>query len=55
MTRDELHIAGPATTAEFHRAVLDEKDFLDGRITTRWVEDVFLSKRKAAAKQARTA
>jgi acetyl-CoA carboxylase biotin carboxylase subunit len=52
---DELHIAGPATTAEFHRAVLDEKDFLDGRITTRWVEDVFLSKRKAAAKQARTA
>jgi acetyl-CoA carboxylase biotin carboxylase subunit len=52
---DELQIAGPATTAEFHRAVLDEPDFLDGRITTRWVEDVFLPKRKAAARQARTA
>jgi acetyl-CoA carboxylase biotin carboxylase subunit len=52
---DELHIVGPATTAEFHRSVLDEPDFVGGRITTRWVEDVFLPKRKAAAGQARGA
>jgi acetyl-CoA carboxylase biotin carboxylase subunit len=49
----ELHIGGPATTAPFHRAVLDHPDFLGGRVTTRWVEDVFLPQRKEAAERAR--
>jgi acetyl-CoA carboxylase biotin carboxylase subunit len=50
----DLHILGPATTAEFHRSVLEHPDFLDGRITTRWVEDVFLPKRKAVQARADT-
>ncbi|MBE0550302.1 MAG: ATP-grasp domain-containing protein, partial [Rubrivivax sp.] len=47
-----LQVEGPATTAPFHRAVLEHEDFRNGRVTTRWVEDVFIPQRKAAAKAA---
>lgn len=48
----ELKVAGPATTAPFHRAVLAHPDFAQGRVTTRWVEEVFLPERKQALKAA---
>ena len=41
-----LKVTGPATTAPFHRSVLKHSDFKHGRVTTRWVEDVFLPQRK---------
>ena len=44
-----LQVEGPATTAPFHHAVLGHEDFIAGRVTTRWVEDVFIPQRKAAA------
>ena len=49
-----LQVEGPATTALFHRAVLAHEDFRAGRVTTRWVEDVFLPERKAAAQAGMT-
>ena len=51
----QLQVDGPATTATFHRAVLAHPDFGAGRVTTRWVEEVFIPARKAAAAQARAA
>ena len=50
-----FQIEGPATTAPFHRAVLAHPDFGAGRVTTRWVEAVFIPERKAAAAQPRAA
>jgi acetyl-CoA carboxylase biotin carboxylase subunit len=49
-----LQVEGPATTAPFHLALLEHPDFLAGRVTTRWVEDVFLPERKAARQAAAT-
>ncbi|MCU0940771.1 MAG: ATP-grasp domain-containing protein [Burkholderiaceae bacterium] len=45
-----LQVEGPATTAPFHGAVLAHEDFRAGRVTTRWVEELFLPQRKAAAR-----
>lgn len=50
---EELKVAGLSTTANFHHAVLDHADFVAGRVTTRWVEDVFVPARKQALKQAK--
>src|SRR5690606_17234863 len=43
MTRalTEFRIEGVHTTVAFHRAVLAHPDFLEGRVTTRWVESEF--------------
>jgi acetyl-CoA carboxylase biotin carboxylase subunit len=35
----EFVLTGPRTTIPFHRAVLEEKDFLQGRISTRFIDD----------------
>ena len=37
-----FEVAGIPTTIPFHRRVLDEVDFRQGRITTRWVDERFL-------------
>ncbi|MGJ7506461.1 acetyl-CoA carboxylase biotin carboxylase subunit [Variovorax sp. GT1P44] len=47
-----LRVEGPSTTAPFHDAVLAHGDFVDGKVTTRWVEETFLPERKAAQKAA---
>jgi acetyl-CoA carboxylase biotin carboxylase subunit len=47
-----LKVEGPTTTAPFHDAVLAHEDFVQGRVTTRWVEETFLPQRKAAQKAA---
>ena len=47
-----LRVEGPATTAPFHDAVLAHDDFVNGRVTTRWVEETFLPQRKARQKAA---
>lgn len=47
-----LRVVGPATTASFHEAVLLHSDFVDGLVTTRWVEETFLPQRKAAQQSA---
>ena len=49
---DGLRIVGIPSTAPFHREVLDEPDFIEGRVTTRWVEQTFLPERKARLKAA---
>lgn len=41
---DTLEIDGPATTRPFHRALIDDPDFVANRIHTRWVENVFLDR-----------
>ena len=46
----ELHVDGPATTAAFHRDVLAHADFPAGRVTTRWVEQVFMPPRQVERK-----
>ena len=47
-----LRVEGPSTTAPFHDAVLAHDDFMNGKVTTRWVEETFLPERKAAQKAA---
>lgn len=47
-----LRVEGPSTTAPFHDAVLAHADFVNGKVTTRWVEETFLPQRKAAQKAA---
>lgn len=49
---DGLRIEGIPSTAPFHREVLDEPAFIEGRVTTRWVEQTFLPERKARQKAA---
>ncbi len=39
---DSLEVDGIATTAPFHRALLDDPDFRANRVSTRWVEETFL-------------
>jgi acetyl-CoA carboxylase biotin carboxylase subunit len=50
-----LRVEGPTTTALFHESVLAHEDFLNGNVTTRWVEETFLPQRKAAQKAAKDA
>lgn len=53
--RDALrafHIEGIPSTVGFHREVMDEVAFIDGCVTTRWVEQTFLPTRKARQKAA---
>ncbi|MET0544522.1 MAG: acetyl-CoA carboxylase biotin carboxylase subunit [Variovorax sp.] len=45
-----LRVEGPQTTASFHDSVLAHDDFVQGKVTTRWVEETFLPQRKAAQK-----
>ncbi len=47
-----MKVEGPTTTAPFHDSVLAHDDFVNGRVTTRWVEETFLPERKAAQKAA---
>lgn len=47
-----LRVEGPSTTAPFHDSVLAHDDFVNGNVTTRWVEETFLPQRKAAQKAA---
>ena len=35
----EMVLTGPKTTVPFHRAVLDEPDFIEGKISTGFIED----------------
>ncbi|HKB52618.1 MAG TPA: acetyl-CoA carboxylase biotin carboxylase subunit [Ramlibacter sp.] len=47
-----LRIEGLITTAPFQDSVLSHEDFVNGRVTTRWVEETFLPQRKAQKKAA---
>ena len=38
-----LHISGVPTTAPFHQQVLAHRDFASASVTTRWVEETFLT------------
>ena len=42
-----FRVVGPATTVPFHMAVLEHDDFVQGRVTTQWVEQKFMPERKA--------
>ena len=44
-----LDVSGVPTTAPFHQHVLAHEDFRSGRVTTRWVEEVFLPTTSARA------
>jgi acetyl-CoA carboxylase biotin carboxylase subunit len=37
-----LHVEGVSTTAGFAHDVLEHPDVVEGRVHTRWLEDVFL-------------
>jgi acetyl-CoA carboxylase, biotin carboxylase subunit len=39
---DRFTVAGVETNMPFHRSLLEHPDFIQGKINTRWVEDVFL-------------
>ena len=39
---DNLTISGVDTTVPFHQYILKNKDYLDGRVNTRWIEDIVL-------------
>ncbi len=41
---DELRVEGIATTASFHKRVLQHAEFVEGRVDTSFVERVFLAK-----------
>lgn len=45
---DEFAITGVQTTVPFHRAVLDDDDFRANKIRTRWIEEEFLQRWRAA-------
>jgi acetyl-CoA carboxylase biotin carboxylase subunit len=49
---DAFRIEGIPSTVPFHREVLDEAAFVEGRITTRWVEQTFVPQRKARQRAA---
>ena len=36
---DEMILTGPKTTAPFHRALLDEPDFIEGKISTSFIQE----------------
>jgi acetyl-CoA carboxylase biotin carboxylase subunit len=39
---DHFTISGVDTTVPFHQSILKNKDYLEGRINTRWIEDTVL-------------
>ena len=41
---DNFSVEGVPTTAEFHRALIDDPDFIANRIHTRWVENAFMDR-----------
>jgi acetyl-CoA carboxylase biotin carboxylase subunit len=41
----DFRIEGIHTTIPFHRAVLEHPDFIENRVTTRWVEETFMKQR----------
>jgi acetyl-CoA carboxylase biotin carboxylase subunit len=43
---DELRISGIKTTADFHKTVLKQPEFVDGSVDTKWVERVLLPRLK---------
>jgi acetyl-CoA carboxylase biotin carboxylase subunit len=43
----EFRIEGPPTTIDFARALVDDPDYKDGRVHTRWVEETFLPRQCA--------
>jgi acetyl-CoA carboxylase, biotin carboxylase subunit len=43
---DELRISGIKTTANFHKTVLKQPEFVDGSVDTKWVERVLLPRLK---------
>ena len=45
-------VAGVSTTIPFHQAVLAHPDFTQGRVTTRWVEEVFMKQGPAKERAA---
>ncbi|MBT2326882.1 acetyl-CoA carboxylase biotin carboxylase subunit [Variovorax paradoxus] len=49
---DAFHVEGIPTTLPFHREVLDAPAFLEGNVTTRWVEETYLPERKARQRAA---
>jgi acetyl-CoA carboxylase biotin carboxylase subunit len=40
---DHLRVEGVSTTAPFVRALLEHPDVVAGRVSTRWLEDVYLA------------
>ncbi len=51
--RDALRafrIEGIPSTVGFHREVMEEEAFIQGHVTTRWVEQTLLPERKARQK-----
>jgi acetyl-CoA carboxylase biotin carboxylase subunit len=49
---EAFRIEGIPSTVPFHREVMEEAAFIEGRVTTRWVEQTFLPARKARQKAA---
>lgn len=49
---EAFRIEGIPSTVAFHQEVMDEPAFIDGLVTTRWVEQTFLPARKARQKAA---
>jgi acetyl-CoA carboxylase biotin carboxylase subunit len=45
-------IGGPPSTVAFHLEVMNNDDFVHGRVTTQWVEQHFLPQRKAVQRKA---
>jgi acetyl-CoA carboxylase, biotin carboxylase subunit len=43
----QFTVGGVPTTIRFHQAVLAHPDFAQGRVTTRWVEEVFMKQGQA--------
>ena len=41
---DELDVKGIDTNKEFTKKILQHKDFQQGSIYTKWIEDIFLTK-----------
>ncbi len=48
----DFRIEGVPSTIPFHREMMQEEDFIQGRVTTRWVEQKFLPARKAKQRAA---
>jgi acetyl-CoA carboxylase biotin carboxylase subunit len=47
-----FRVGGVPTTIPFHQAVLAHRDFTQGRVTTRWVEEVFMKQGTAKERAA---
>jgi acetyl-CoA carboxylase biotin carboxylase subunit len=44
---DDFEVLGVDTTIPFHQQVVGHPDFAAGKVTTKWVEDVFMPARDA--------